>query len=120
MKNSQQKSSKILAISTRVKYTSNSSKEHKANCEPTFKLRAYMFKKPPVEGGFLVVRSGRIDLGSGVLRHLGDHGGRSGTAVTYSSPTSAYAYNFTFTGWTAYSSDNYYRYIGFPVRCLVY
>ena len=52
-----------------MRYTKDSSKEHKANCEPTFKLRAYMFKKPPVEGGFLVVRSGRIDLGSGVLRH---------------------------------------------------
>lgn len=105
-----------------MRYTKDSSKEHEANCEPTFKLRAYMFKKPPVEGGFLVyfVRSGRIDLGSGILRHFGDHGfGRSGTAVTYSSPTSAYAYNFTFTGWTAYPSDNYYRYIGFPVRCLV-
>ena len=68
------------------------------------------------------VRSGLVGLNRSSTRNLGDLGfGWSRIAKTYSSPTSANAYNLRFSiGGVSPSYGPDARWYGFPVRCLVY
>ncbi len=86
------------------------------------KFYGFCFSLPSHEkcvlSGF--VRSGRVDLGTGALRVFGYVGyDWPRSAGTYSSPTSADAYNLYFHPSGVHPSGNFYRWAGFPVRCLV-
>ena len=70
---------------------------------------------------FYFVRSGMIYLSYGSLRDLNFTGyGWPNIAKGYSSAISANAYYLRFNSSIVRPSDNYHRYFGFPVRCLVY
>ncbi len=68
------------------------------------------------------VRSGWIGLNNSSLRGFGRNGfDWARSATTYSSATSAKAYNLKFHAGTVNPSDGpVNRVYGFPVRCLVY
>ena len=68
------------------------------------------------------VRTGNVHLGYGSLRFSGDVGyGWSRTSVAYSSATSANSYWFEFASSESRPSYGPYpRWLGVPVRCLVY
>ena len=68
------------------------------------------------------VRSGYVYLNNGSLRYFGLSGyGWSRSSVAYSSATSANAYHLDFNAGTVYPSFGpFNRWVGFPVRCLVY
>ena len=67
------------------------------------------------------VRSGWVNLGNSTLRDFGSSGyGWSRTAITYSSPTSASAYDLYFVPSSVNPSRSSSRWVGYPVRCLVY
>ena len=67
------------------------------------------------------VRSGWVDLGTGVLGYLGLHSGSwSRIATIYGTSTwGAKAYYLRFDVTAVNPSNNYVRWGGFPVRCLV-
>ncbi len=66
------------------------------------------------------IRSGWVNLNTSALGYFGYNGfGWSRTAISYSSPTSADAYNLGFAPSGVGPSNNYTRWRGFPVRCLV-
>ncbi len=68
------------------------------------------------------VRSGNVALNDGALRLFGVSGyDWSRSSVAYSSATSATAYLLAFNAGTVYPSYGpYTRWLGLPVRCLVY
>ena len=68
------------------------------------------------------VRSGNVYVDYGALRGYGESGwGWSRSAVAYGSATSAFAYQLYFNPSVVHPSNGpFYRYYGFPVRCLVY
>ncbi len=70
----------------------------------------------------IFVRSGDVYLDTGVLRHFGLSGfGWSRIATVYGAGTwDAKAYYLYFNASGVDQSANYVRWLGLPVRCLVY
>ncbi len=70
----------------------------------------------------ITVRSGDVNLNNGALRVFGINGyGWSRISTAYGTGTwDAKAYYLNFNASGVNPSDNYVRWVGFPVRCLVY